>query len=282
MINMKDNNEISDEELKAITQAIRHRYGIDFSQYEKKSLKRGVSRLMQKNGIYSMIDLWSTILRDRAFFNKCIDDLTVNLTELFRNPQIWQALPNLLNEFKGKKEIKIWHAGCSTGEEVYSMAMIVNKCGLAHRTKLIGTDISNTALNRAKSGTYPKELISKYENSLKQVLPNHSFNDMFTFDASGAKVKASLTKNIQFEKSNLVSDVMNDTYDIIFCRNVTIYFDETLKSRVLHKLLDHLNPDGYIILGYYDVLPESARNILTQFDSNNRIYTSDKTLKKAV
>ena len=117
---------ISNEELKSLTIAIKRRYGIDFTKYETKSLKRGFARLIMKNKMDSILNLWSKIMSDRNFFSECIDDLMVNLTELFRNPEIWLKLKeDVLPKYKTNQNIEMWHAGCSSGEEVYTMAIVL-------------------------------------------------------------------------------------------------------------------------------------------------------------
>lgn len=263
---------ISDEELEALTLAIKRRYAIDFTQYEKKSLKRGFARMINKNKMKSILDLWSIILKQQDFFKQCIDDLYVNLTELFRNPEIWRVLAVILSDFKDQQEIKIWHAGCSTGEEVYSMAMIADSVGLIHKLNSVGTDISKAALEKAKKGVYPKMLLKKYERSLKSSLPDKTFDEMFTSTENGSEIKERFKQPAQFRSLDLVTQKMYQTHDIVFCRNVMIYFDNPLKQKVIDTLLDALQPNGYLVLGYYDILPEVCTRLLKPFDSKNHIY----------
>ena len=118
--------ELSNEELKSLTTAIKNRYDIDFTNYEPKSLKRGFARLIMKHKFGNVLGLWQKILMDKEYFMSCIDDLTVNLTELFRNPEIWIKIHDeVLPQYAKKFRLKIWHAGCSTGEEVYTMAIVL-------------------------------------------------------------------------------------------------------------------------------------------------------------
>lgn len=272
-------DEISDEELAAMTNAIKNRYGIDFTSYEKKSLKRGFARLMGKNDMGSLLELWKVILNDKAFFIQAIDDLTVNLTELFRNPEIWEILDNdILEQFKHKPIINIWHAGCSTGEEVYSMGMVLENKGVLQKTRSLATDISASALEKARKGSYSKQLVGKYEKTFKKYLPNATIGDMFHLDNGNATIKERFQRNVEFRHFNLVSDVSERKFDVIFCRNVMIYFDDNLKMQVIKKLLNSLNPGGYLVVGFYDMLPDSSRELITQYDSHSRIYTAKKTI----
>lgn len=265
--------EISDEELKALTGAIKTRYGIDFTNYESKSLKRGFGRVMSKNGMKSLIDLWSVIMKDRDFLNGCIDDLTVNLTELFRNPDFWTKLhDDIIPGLKYKSTLNIWHAGCSTGEEVYSMAAVLYDKNMLHRTSAWATDLCSAALAQAMEAKYSATLLKKYEKSLVKYLPHKSMDDMFRLDHDKMIVKDKFKKHIDFHQHNLVQDPVQKKFDIIFCRNVMIYFDEKLKIEVLQKFHNALEADGYLIIGYYDMLPEESKKIFKLHDSKTRVY----------
>lgn len=277
-----DKCKISDEELNSLTTAIKNKYGVDFRQYERKSLKRGFVRLMGKNKIESLVKLWSTILRDRQFFKRCIDDLTVNLTELFRNPEIWSALDReVLDRLKDRSRIDVWHAGCSSGEEVYSMAMVAEMKGVLQKMHLLGTDISQRSLEKARRGVYPRALLKKYEKSLKKYSGEGKMEDLFELQEDGnAKVREVYREMTDFQAHNLVTQDPPGKFDIVFCRNVMIYFDDRLKCTVLQKLLGSLKSDGLLILGYYDIVPEKCRDLLQEVDRQNRIYLPAQNTEK--
>ncbi|MBS1637562.1 MAG: protein-glutamate O-methyltransferase CheR [Bacteroidetes bacterium] len=265
--------EISDEELKSLTVAIKTRYGIDFTNYEVKSLKRGIARLITKYNLGSLIGLWSKILKDREFLIGCIDDLLVNLTEMFRNPEIWEKIrADLMEQYKNKSTIKIWHAGCSTGEEIYTMAIVLSQAGLYGRADVTATDLSSAAMAKAMEGNYSSFLWKKYLGAFKQYFPGGKPEDFFEIAEDHVKVKESLKKNISFKKHNLVQDPMNKKFDVIFCRNVMIYFDEVLKMKVLNLFYNCLEPGGYLIIGYYDMLPEQSKELYNLYDPKTRIY----------
>ena len=266
-------DEISSEELKALTSAIRTRYGIDFTNYEIKSLKRGFARLIGKNEMNSLLDLWGRILRDRDFFNHCVDDLTVNLTELFRNPEIWIRLKDdILDQKKNQLRIDIWHAGCSTGEEVYSMAYLLDLKALLKKGYIMGTDLSSKALSKAMEAKYSTTLSEKYQKGLMTFLPNGNINSLFRQDEKFIYVREKYKKNIKFQVHNLVSDPMKGRFDIIFCRNVMIYFDERLKTKVLTLFHQSLKEDGFFVIGYYDMLPDLSKELFELYDPKTRIY----------
>ncbi|MFY0600999.1 MAG: protein-glutamate O-methyltransferase CheR [Cyclobacteriaceae bacterium] len=268
----KTDSRITGEEMDALMVAIKNRYGLDFTNYEKSSLKRGITRLMMKHKMESSLDLWSRVLKDYDFFNKAIDDLLVNLTELFRNPDVWIKLRNeILGQFEGRM-LKIWHAGCSTGEEVYTMAIILEEMGILPHAKLKATDLSSKALDKAKKGDYPIEIIQQYLKPFLKFFPDRKLEDYFNFQDKFASIKPGYKHNIKFEKHNLVHDKVDDKFDIIFCRNVMIYFDEKLKNRVLNLIHESLKPGGYLIIGYYDIMPDEGKKLFLVEDIRTRIY----------
>lgn len=274
---LSDRVEITDEELNSLTTAIKTRYGIDFTCYEKKSLKRGFARLIARNELGSMIGLWSKILKDKEFLIKYIDDLLVNLTELFRNPEIWlKVKDDLLEKLKTKPVINIWHAGCSTGEEIYTMAIVLKEQGLIQKTKALATDLSTTALENAKLGSYNTMLWKKYAASYLNYYPKGDPGKHFTVTDNEIAVNNDLKNHVKFLRHNLVQDRMDRKYNLIFCRNVMIYFDETLKMKVLKLFYDSLEDDGYFIIGYYDMLPEASKEMFVLHDATTRIYKKNK------
>lgn len=265
--------EITDEELMSLTTAIKTRYGIDFTCYEKKSLKRGIARLIARNELGSLVGLWAKILKDKEFLISYIDDLLVNLTELFRNPEIWLKIKDdLLEKLRSKSSINIWHAGCSTGEEIYTMAIVLKEQGLLLKTKALATDLSNTALETAKEGSYNKMLWKKYATSYHSYYPKGNPENHFTVTDNEIIVNSNLKNHVKFLRHNLVQDKMDKKFNIIFCRNVMIYFDEALKMKVLRLFYDSLEDDGYFIIGYYDMLPEASKDLFVLYDATTRIY----------
>jgi chemotaxis protein methyltransferase CheR len=265
--------EISDEELNSLTSSIKIRYGIDFTNYEPKSLKRGFARLIMKHDLGSLVGLWGKVLKDKEFILSCIDDLTVNLTELFRNPEVWikirdEIIPSLMNQ----PNIDIWHAGCSTGEEIYTMAIVLEQNRAYNKSKLMATDLSATALAKAMEGSYSSLLQKKYKESFEKFLTIGKFDNYFDSGEREIKVKDALKRNVLFQRHNLVQDKMNQKFDIVFCRNVMIYFDEKLKMSVLNLFHSCLKPGGYMIIGYYDMMPEASKELFKLSDATTRIY----------
>jgi len=267
---------ISDEEVSALLVAINSRYGLDFTNYERTSLKRGIVRLMMKNHMESSIELWSKVLKDKAFFDRAIDDLLVNLTELFRNPDVWIKLRDDVFPKLPTKSLKVWHAGCSTGEEVYTMSFVLEETNLLNRAKITATDLSTSALSKAIQGEYSTLLLTQYLVPFLKFFPDRKLQDYFNYKDMNATIKAKYQTNIAFRKHNLVIDPMQEKFDIILCRNVMIYFDEKLKTRVLDLLNQSLNEGGFLIIGYYDIMPDHGKTLFDLYDVKTRIYKKKK------
>lgn len=273
---------ITFEELSALMVAIKGRYGLDFTNYEQASLKRGINRLMLKHKMTSIFDLWSKVLRDSDFFHAAIDDLLVNLTELFRNPDVWFAIRDKILDQYVKRDgpLKIWHAGCSTGEEVYTMAIVLEEKQMLKRTKALATDLSTTAINKAIKGDYSLLILQQYLKPFLNFYPDKKLQDFFDFHESHAAIKPEYKKHVEFKKHNLVHDQMSEKFDIIFCRNVMIYFDDKLKAQVLNLLTNSLSDGGYLVIGYYDIMPEAGKTMLDLVDVKTRIYRKKKPQSK--
>ncbi len=268
-------DKISDEELDSFTTAVKARFGIDFTNYERKSLKRGIVRLISKQKLGNMVELWTAFLRNREMLVLYIDELLVNLTELFRNPEAWQKIKyHVMPQFASRPSLHIWHAGCSTGEEIYSMTILLQQLNLLEVTRLTATDLSEKALAEARQATYPKILWERYKNLLLSYDPllGIRLDQFFEVDKKSFSILPALTQNINWQKHNLVQDEHYTDCDLVFCRNVMIYFDEALKMRVLRKFHAALRPGGFLIIGYYDMLPEESKMLFKPYDLNTKIY----------
>lgn len=261
------------EEVKALTNAIYRRYGLDFTNYEMKSLSRGFARLMSKSKLKNSLELWSKILNDKDFFKDSIDDLMVNLTELFRNPVAWNYLrTDILSQYQNREQLDIWHAGCATGEEVYTTAILLKEMNLLAKSKALASDLSNRALDIALLGKYSSNMMNNYQKSFKSIYPDKDILEYFELIDDHYFIKEEFKKYVEFRNHNLVHDEMDQKFDIIFCRNVMIYFDDVLKAKVLKMFGDSLKPDGLLITGFYDTLPQVVFENFNIYNNSNRIY----------
>lgn len=273
---------LTEEEVKSLTQSINRRLGLDFTNYEIKSLGRGLTRLMLKNKMETVLDLWSRVLTDDQFFIKNIDVLMVNLTELFRNPDAWKCLQEeVFKQFANKPAISIWHAGCSTGEEVYTTAIVLGKIGLLYKSKAVATDLSTSAIEKATKGEFSNNVIGNYEKGLQKIYPTDKIADYFHLHKDKASIKTMYRRYATFKVHNLVKEPVEGSFDIIFCRNVMIYFDDRLKLNVLDKFYHSLNEGGFLIIGYYDVMPDAIYNYFEIYNSSTRVYRKIKGMPKS-
>ena len=246
---------ITDEELHALTSAILRRYDIDFTCYEPTSLKRRVARSISVLKMESIHNLWVKLLKDRSFIYPFIDEVSVGLTSMFRDPVLWRSLKSeVLESLRQKDQINVWHAGCSTGEEVYSMGIVLLESGLLAKTQALATDISEAALAAARHGHYHELKMVEYARNYLEYNPIGLFQRYYQPDDGGSTMKPTLKQHVDFRLHNLITDSPPRKFDIIFCRNVMIYFDHASKVRLLEQFYKHLHEGGYLVIGFYDAL----------------------------
>ena len=246
---------ISDEELKSLTDAIQLRHGIDFGCYEAKSLKRRVVRALHIFKQNTVHDLWAKILKDHSFIYPFMDEISVGLTAMFRDPVLWKSLRQMLSNGLGQKsDLSIWHAGCSSGEEVFTMGIVLREAGYSRPVKALATDISNQAMAIAQKGEYNLASLDEYDRNYREYNPDETLDKYFEKSGNSAVMKSSIIKHVEFEHHNLITGPFTRKFDIIFCRNVMIYFDTDAKKKLFDRFHDALNPNGLFILGFYDAV----------------------------
>jgi chemotaxis protein methyltransferase CheR len=246
---------VSDEELQSLTQAIFQRHGIDFTCYERLSLKRRVIRALGVFNVDSIHALWRLILRDRSFIYSFMDEVSVGLTAMFRDPVLWRKMQYLLNtDFATKSELAIWHAGCSSGEEIYTFGIVLRESLFSNTITAWATDISKQAIEQAQRGGYHVLKFSEYEQNYKDFNPYGSLKRYSTACNGMFQMNNDLIRHVSFEYHNLITDPFPMNQDIIFCRNVMIYFDNGAKLKLLKKFYDSLKPGGLLIIGFYDAV----------------------------
>lgn len=217
--------------------------GIDLAQYKEAQMKRRLTTLRVKNGYQSFADFFAAMMKDKALFYEFLDRMTINVSEFWRNPNRWEVLRDtILPELqRDNRRLKLWSAACSTGEEPYTLAMILSDKDILSQTGILATDIDDGALSKAKQGLY-------LERSLKDV-PKDVAERYFKPEGPVYKVSDALKKNIDFRKQNLLLDKFDDGFDLIICRNVMIYFTEEAKNKLYHKFANSLRPGGYLFVG---------------------------------
>lgn len=248
-VNM-DNNAIEEIELELLLEAIFRRYGYDFRHYSKASISRRVKHFMARTGQNRISKITSELLHDESFFQDMIEDFSITVTEMFRDPDVYLTLRREVIPFlKTYPFLKIWHAGCASGQEVYSLAILLMEEGLYDRTTIYATDFNEGVLEKARQGIYPISEVKKYIENYRNAGGIESLTDYFEAHYESVIMSKPLKKNITFARHNLVTDHVFGEMHLILCRNVLIYFDRTLQARVLSLLDGSLVRDGFLCLG---------------------------------
>jgi chemotaxis protein methyltransferase CheR len=241
---------VRDDELQVLLNDLIDQYGYDFTGYSEASLKRRIERFMLKDHISDVMTLRSLVLRNADYFRHLVEEMTVNVTEMLRDPLFYKALrEEVIPVLATYPFIRVWHAGCSTGEEVYSMAILMKEAGILHKSRLYATDINPGVIEKARSGIFPAGQMRKYSENYIQSGGKHDFSSYYTSNYNLAKFDEGLAEKMTFATHNLVADSSFNEFQLILCRNTLIYFDKDLQSRVL-QLFDHsLEILGFLALG---------------------------------
>ncbi len=258
--------EIQPEQIDDIVQIIREQYGYDFSDYSRASFTRRVKHCMQAAHIKNVTDLQHHLVNEPSFFNWFLQTLTVNVTEMFRDPLFYKALrETVIPRLASYPIIKIWHAGCATGEEVFSMAILLKEAGLLERTRIYATDLNPANLEKARKGIMPLSAMKEYTANYIRSGGVEEFSSYYEAHRDYVQLDSSLLKNVLFSQHNLVTDQVFNEFQLICCRNVLIYFNKILQNRVLQLFYDSLVPLGYLALGMKESL--LFMDVRPRFDS---------------
>ena len=272
--------ELREIELDLLLEAILRRYGHDFRQYARASLKRRTDALCQKLDRPHLADLIPLLLHDKKVFNDFLRELSITVTEMFRDPWFYAALrEKVLPHLATYPLIKIWHAGCATGEEVYSMAILLEEAGLYPRSQIYATDYNNESLDKAKEGIYPLEKMKHYTANYNKSAPQGFFSNYYHAKYDLAKMSETLKRNITFANHNLVTDQVFGEMNLIICRNVLIYFNKDLQNRVLRLFRESLAHRGFLCLGSKESL--SFSDVADDFEviaKRERIFRKEAAL----
>jgi chemotaxis protein methyltransferase CheR len=261
-------------ELNLFLEALYQRCGYDFRHYALASVRRRVRHLLAKSGYNTISELIPKLLYDDGFAQAAIFDFSITVTEMFRDPDFYQSVrKNVVPYLKTYPFVKIWHAGCATGEEVYSLAILLQEEGVYDRATIFATDFNDGVLDKAKEGIYALKEIRRYTANYQKAGGARSFADYYHAQYELAIMNQGLKNNITFASHNLVTDGVFGEMHLIFCRNVLIYFDRELQNRVLGLFADSLNYGGFLGLGSKETLQfsEVARHFKV-IDDHTRIY----------
>jgi chemotaxis protein methyltransferase CheR len=222
---------------------IKKKTGVDLSLYKEAQMKRRLTSLYEKRGFTTFREYLSALGRDSELLNEFLDRMTINVSEFYRNRNRWDVLENkILPGLLGRtKRPKIWSAACSTGEEPYTIAMILSKFMPLSQVQIQATDIDENVLARAKLGLYPVRSLNEVPLEMK--------NKYFTMEGNLSKISPEIIRTVTFHKHNLLEEPFSGPYDLIVCRNVLIYFTEEAKIRLYHKFSRAMNPEGVFFVG---------------------------------
>ena len=237
------------KQLEEVIDLVKEIYGFDFSDYTKASLRRRVLRIMMLKKL-SLYDLKHLLVNDHTFFQHFLEEITVNVTEMFRDPTFYKAVNNQVVPYLSTyQHIKAWVAGCSSGEEVYSLAILLNLAGLTTKSFIYGTDVNTEVLKEARKGIYSLRKIRSYAENYQMASLGGSITDHFTILYDAATIHNELKQNTLFSVHNLVSDGVFNEFQLISCRNVFIYFEIGLQEKILDLFHQSLAPHGFLCLG---------------------------------
>ncbi|OQY12575.1 MAG: chemotaxis protein CheR [Desulfobacteraceae bacterium 4572_19] len=274
-----DNEEI---EVKVLIDAVKLKYGYDFSDYADASLTRRVKKSMDEASLTKVSELIPHILYDKDFFHAFFLNLSVNVTEMFRDPLFFLALrEKVIPYLKTFPFVKIWSAGSSTGEEVYSLAILLKEEGLYEKSMIYATDFNDVVLDIAKKGIYSIDSIKKNTLNYQKSGGKTSFGNYYHADYDLAIFDKALKENIVFANHNLVTDEMFGEMNLILCRNVLIYFNMDLQDRVFTLFKNSLRPNGFLALGSRETIEFST--IASEFVptvKERKIYQKKQVYKK--
>jgi chemotaxis protein methyltransferase CheR len=249
-------------------------YGYDFTDYSEASVKRRINSFMTGRKIPTIDMLGDMILKDEKLFEIFIQEISVTVTEMFRDPAFYKSLRNnVLKRLATYPFIKIWIAGCATGEEVYSMAVLFDEAGLLNRTLIYATDINQKSLQIAKEGMYPLANMKQYTSNYQKAGGKKSFSEYYIAKYDSALFDKSLKQNIVFAAHNLAIDKSFNEFQLIICRNVLIYFNQKLQNGVINLFYESLCPFGFLGLGNKEsLLYSDKKKNFDEVDRDEKIF----------
>jgi len=253
--------------------SIFERYGYDLRGYAPASMRRRIHAALGKSGLSTVPELEARSMADPAFFTAVLESLTVRVSSMFRDPSFYRALRvGVFALLRAVPRLNIWHAGCATGEEAYSTAILLSEEGLYDRCQIYATDLSPLALDIAKLGVYPAATLSELADGYRAAGGRSEVSRFVTQAYGRISIHESLRRNILFFHHDLVRDHLFGEMDLILCRNVMIYFGRQLKARVVGKLGDSLRPGGFLCLGRSEQLSLDGRGRFSELGADERIY----------
>lgn len=270
--------EITDTQKSELLTILKHCYGYDFCNYSDASIKRRINRFSALHNFPDYFEMKHHLLNNNNLFKNFVLEVTVNVTEMFREPEFFVSLQKKVYPYLDTYPFfKIWHAGCSTGEEVYSNTILLEENNLYKRSKIYATDINSTVLKTAREGIYPNNEFRNYNRNYIEAGGKFSLSDYYTSNYNMTILLRDLKKNLVFSSHNLVTDKSFNEFQLIVCRNVLIYFNRKLQEKVIKLFYDSLVMFGYLTLGSKESLALSShKDKFEVVDKKEKIYRKIK------
>jgi chemotaxis protein methyltransferase CheR len=263
----------TERDLDLVLEAVRKTSGIELRNYARTTLRRRIDEVVLSEHVPGRAELGELAARDPTVAARIVAALCVNVTGMFRDADFFRTLRRkAVPRLRAEGPIRAWHAGCATGEEVWSHAIVLQEEGLGAIARLYGTDLSPAALLRAQRGLLPLERMREYTSAHYRAGGRADFSTYYATDGAGAVVRSFLRRRAAFGRHDLVAGARLGTFDVVFCRNVLIYFDAPLQERVQALLYDSLRPGGILALGHGEALTSSLRDAYEPLDEATKLY----------
>ena len=276
MRTLRDKQAVEDTELQLLLEGVNQQTGYDFRQYARPSLKRRIAHAIHRAGLTTISELQDQVLHDPRSLERLLEGISVSVTSMFRDPVFFRAIrEEVVPLLRTYPFIRVWNAGCATGEEAYSIAILLEEEGLLDRCRIYATDMNKSVLKTAREGIFPLSAMKSYTNNYQQAGGRAAFSEYYTARYDSAIIRPSLRKNMVFSQHNLVTDSSFNQFHLILCRNVMIYFSGTLQSRVHGLLHDSLCTFGFLGMGQRESMLFTAEE-----DSYERVADDTKLFRK--
>jgi chemotaxis protein methyltransferase CheR len=270
---MATQDEVESIELRLLLEAIHDRYGYDLRDYSPASMLRRFQTILAKSNAKNLGDLQHRLITDRTFFASMLDDLTVQVSEMFRDPSFYRSFrEQVVPVLRTYPQLKIWHAGCAGGEEVYATAIVLAEEHLIERTQLYATDLSDGAIERAREGVYAESRAALFAGNYSASGARGHFENHCSRAYGRIAIKESLRKKIVFFQHDLATDYALGEMNVIFCRNVLIYFKPKLRERVIALFSKSLSRGGFLCLGASERLSAQEKEPFVAIAPGESIY----------
>ena len=260
-------------EVDLLLEAVYRRYHYDFRGYARASLRRRLWRRAHEERVRTLSGLQEKVLHDPLVMERLLRDLSINVTEMFRDPAFFRAVrEQVVPILRTYPYVRVWNAGCSTGEETFSLAIVLEEAGLLERTRIYATDMNDDVLQRARGGRFPLDKMRRYTENYHRAGGEGDFSRFFSVEGDRAIFRSDLMENAVFAQHNLAQDSSFNEFQLVVCRNVLIYFGRPLQERVHDLFLESLGRFGVLALGHKESVVASHEDRYELIDPAEKLY----------